>query len=96
GIVALSIDDSKSMVMLYPNPVTSEANLSITVNRKQKIQARIIDNAGRIVKRFQWNISAGSTSLPVDVKELAAGIYYLELVGTTINERKVFIKQYNQ
>jgi hypothetical protein len=91
-IVALSIGDSKSSVLFYPNPVINEANLTITINKPQQVQARIIDNAGRVVKQQQWNLSAGSVSLSVDVKGLAKGVYYLELKGKTINERKQFVK----
>ena len=93
SIVALSIDGSKIIVLFYPNPVTTEANLSITVNKSQQVQGRIIDNAGRIIKQLQWNVLAGSTAFPVDVKALASGMYWLELIGATINERKVFVKQ---
>ena len=93
SIVALSIDDSKSIVMLYPNPVTTEANLTITINKAQQVQGRIIDNSGKMLKQMLWNITSGSTSLPVEVKGLASGTYYLDLKGETINERKIFVKQ---
>jgi hypothetical protein len=92
-IVALSIDNKNNSVLFYPNPVIHEANLTITINRPEQVRARIIDNAGRVVKQQQWNLSAGSTSLSVDVKGLAHGLYYLELKGKTINEPKQFIKQ---
>ena len=92
-IVALSIDNSRSIVLLYPNPVFNEANITITISKAEKIQTRIFDNEGRVVKKQQWNIAAGSTSLSVDVSSLAKGMYYLELKGETINERKKFIKQ---
>jgi ELWxxDGT repeat protein len=92
-IVALSVDNSRSIVLFYPNPVINEANLTITVNKPEKLQGRIIDNAGRVVKQQQWDLSAGSTSLPVDIKGLARGMYWLELKGETINDRKGFVKQ---
>jgi N-acetylneuraminic acid mutarotase len=91
-IVALSIDNSRNIVLFYPNPVINEANLTITVSKQDKVQVRIIDNAGRIIKQQQWNVSAGSTTLPVDVNGLTKGIYFLELKGKTINERKQFVK----
>lgn len=87
-IVALSVGKNNNMVMFYPNPVINEANLTITVAKPEQMQGRIIDNAGRVVKQQQWNLSAGSTSLSVDVKGLAKGLYYMELKGETINERK--------
>ena len=92
-IVALSIDNSGSIVLLYPNPVFNQANVTITINKAEKIQSRIVDNTGRVVKQQQWNLIAGSSSLSVDVSLLAKGMYYLELKGETINERRQFVKQ---
>lgn len=92
GIIALNIKNSY-MVMLYPNPVTDKANLTISINKAEQVQARIVDNAGRIVKQQQLNLQGGSTSLSIDVSNLATGIYYLELKGETMNEHKQFIKQ---
>jgi uncharacterized repeat protein (TIGR03803 family) len=92
-IVAVSIDNARSIVLFYPNPVINEASLTVTVTRPGQLQARIIDNAGRVVKQQQWILSTGSTSLSVDVKGLTKGIYYLELKGEMINERQKFVKQ---
>lgn len=92
-IVALSLDNSRNMILLYPNPVINEANLTVTTNKKQQLQVNVIDNAGRIVKQQQWNVTAGSSSLSVNISSLAKGMYYLELKGETINERRQFVKQ---
>jgi trimeric autotransporter adhesin len=91
-IVALSIN-GKNIVLLYPNPVKDEASLVISVNKAQQLQCRIIDNAGKLIKQLQWKLAIGSTSLPVDVSNLSAGTYYLELKGETIHEVKRFVKQ---
>ncbi|MBL0307320.1 MAG: T9SS type A sorting domain-containing protein [Chitinophagaceae bacterium] len=93
GIVVLSIDNSRSNVLLYPNPVSSKANVTITLTKPEKIQARIIDNTGRIVKLQQFNLSAGSNSIAIDLGQISKGMYYLELKGENINERKPFVKQ---
>jgi hypothetical protein len=92
-IVALTVDERKSIVMFYPNPVTTEANLTINVFKKQQVFGRIIDKAGKLIQNLQWNLTPGSISLIVDVQKLAKGMYFLELKGETINERKKFIKQ---
>jgi hypothetical protein len=79
--------------MFYPNPVTDEVNLSVTVDKPQQINARIIDNVGRVVVQQQWAILAGSSHHLIDVRKLSGGAYYLELKGDMINERKQFIKR---
>ena len=92
-IVALSIDNSKNIVLFYPNPVINEANLAITVSKKEKVQVTIIDNAGRIIMQQQMNLTNGSNTLSLDVSLLTKGIYFLELKGETINDQRKFVKQ---
>ncbi|MDP4284860.1 MAG: SBBP repeat-containing protein [Bacteroidota bacterium] len=91
-IIALSVDN-KNILLLYPNPAINDVNLTITATRPDKIQARIIDNAGRIVHQQQLNVVAGSMVIAIDVSKLAKGMYYLELKGESMNERKQFLKQ---
>jgi muramidase (phage lysozyme) len=92
-IVALFMDNTKSLVLLYPNPVNNEANLTITTNKAEKITINIIDNVGRIIKQQQLFVSAGSSSLSIDVKGLVKGMYHLDLKGQHLRERKQFVKQ---
>ena len=91
-IIALSLEN-KNIVLLYPNPAINEVNLAVTVLKSNKAQLRIIDNMGRVVKQQQLNLTAGSTSLSIDISTLAKGMYYMELKGETINERRQLIKQ---
>ena len=91
-VVPISIKNN-NVVLLYPNPVISEANVTISSTKAEQVQGRIIDNTGRTVMQLQWNILSGSNAMNINVALLAKGIYYLELKGTTINEHKQFIKQ---
>jgi uncharacterized delta-60 repeat protein len=90
-IIALTVDRS-NIVLFYPNPVVNEANLAITIERADRVQARIIDNQGRVVKQQQWNLAAGSTSLSIDVESLSKGVYYLELKGESLIYKRQFVK----
>jgi hypothetical protein len=92
NIVALPLDSRKSMVMIYPNPVNEKLNLTISVNKAEKLQASIIDNTGKTVQRYMINVATGSTTTALDVSSLAKGIYYFEIKGEGIKERKAFVK----
>lgn len=92
GIVALSIKKA-TIVIIYPNPVAEKASITISVGKPEKVQLRLVDNMGRVVKQQQLNLSANSTSLSLDVSDLPKAVYYLELKGDTVNEHKQLIKQ---
>jgi len=83
----------KNTILFYPNPVHDETVLLISSEKPYRLQARIVDNAGRVIKRQQWDIRTGNNTLNVDVSSLASGTYYLELRGEMINERKKFVKK---
>ena len=92
NIIALAVGN-KNILLLYPNPVQDKASLTITINKTEKLQLRIIDNLGHIVQQRELAIAAGSTALTVDISRLSKGVYYLELKGEALHERKQFVKQ---
>ena len=65
----------------------------MTVKTAEQLQLRVIDNMGGIVKKQQWNLLAGSSSLSVDMKGPVNGLYYLELNGKSISRQLNFLKQ---
>jgi hypothetical protein len=90
-IIALPVG-KQSQLLLYPNPANDLLTITAVSGATEKVQVRIFDNSGRIVQQQQWNIIAGSATLQLDVSKLAKGIYYAELQGATMNERKTFIR----
>jgi uncharacterized repeat protein (TIGR03803 family) len=91
-IISLNIINSNS-VLFSPNPVTNKAKLTIIMNEPGPVNARIIDNTGRLVHQQHWNLVSGNNFIALDCSKLARGMYYLELKGASINERKQFSKQ---
>lgn len=92
-VLTLSVERSANRIQCYPNPVIGEANLTITLDKPEQIQARIIDNMGKIVQVQQWFLSAGSTSLSLNMSRLAKGIYYLDIRATSFKKQIGVIKQ---
>ena len=92
NIVALTIDKSL-LVMMYPNPVTQTSNVTITINRIETVNVKVINGAGAVVKQLQWKLTSGSTSNSIDLSELAKGAYYLDISGETISKKIGFVKQ---
>ncbi len=93
NIIVLSIDNSRPVVMLYPNPAKDNLNITITVPFNEKLQWQLTDNAGRIVKRGNYNLTSGSTALSIDISGLNSGMYVMQLDGTTLRQVIKVVKQ---
>lgn len=79
---------------VYPNPATDRINVVVTVPAKQNLSIIVSDLAGRTVSKKTLNVNDGSTNIPLDVRNLAKGGYFIRLVcdnGCDANAK--FIKQ---
>jgi hypothetical protein len=92
-IVALPVGKQTTTIVVYGNPVYSEANLTVTVDKPQQVQAGIVDNTGRIMQSYKWNLSEGSTALSIDMTRMTQGVYYLVIKGSSMNKQVRLIKQ---
>jgi hypothetical protein len=92
-VIALPVHNKTDMVVSYRNPVYNEVNFSVAVNSPQQVQVRIIDNAGRVIRSQPTKLSAGSTSLSIDMSSLPKGLYYLHIRGNSISKQISIIKQ---
>jgi hypothetical protein len=91
-VLMLQVDKSANRVQCYPNPVTSETTLSITLDKAETVQARIIDNGGNVIQAQHWALSAGTTAIPVDLSQLAKGLYYIEIKSQSIKKQLALVK----
>lgn len=92
-VVAFPVGKNKNSFLFYPNPVISEASLSVSLEKPAKLVCRIIDNTGRTVRSQQWDLPAAGVSLTVNVNGLPPGIYFVELAGDGIEYKKRFLKR---
>ena len=93
NVVVLSVDNQKSVVMLYPNPVKNSINMTINISQIEKLQWQLIDNTGRTIMKGDYTLSAGSTAVSIDAISLSAGIYYMELKGSSLQQVIKVMKQ---
>lgn len=92
-IVRLTVKEEVDFVQLYPNPVVNEMNCRITVSQSQKLQWRIVDNGGRILKQGEQQMPVGTTSFSVDIKGLPGGVYYFTIQSSSLKKQFQFVKQ---
>lgn len=83
------IEEAAGLPVIYPNPATHE--LRIVPGQHRIMQIRIIDLFGKLLKS---EFSQDASGFCVPIHELAAGIYFIELVvpGKKMIRRK-FIKK---
>jgi ELWxxDGT repeat protein len=91
-VVTISVT-GKTGVDLYPNPAANNLRIAIDGSRKEKLDIRIYDNTGRLVKQETSQLVSGTNNLSVNVNNLASGNYYLKLSSSSIDKRLQFIKQ---
>ncbi len=93
SIMQLHSNGMSVTASIYPNPATNKAAINITIDKAQAIEYRIIDNAGRILQQGSTALNAGNNIVPLNVANLAGGIYYVTLKGYTVNTQLTLIKQ---
>ncbi|MFK8009582.1 MAG: chondroitinase-B domain-containing protein [Saprospiraceae bacterium] len=70
--------EKKSLVEVFPNPITDKINLSFSQKSKAWIEAELFNNDGKKVKTlFSQNFSSGNYTMVEQVKNFPSGIYYL-------------------
>lgn len=83
-----------SNLEIQPNPAQNYLQLLYNIPSDGNVTIRVVDMAGRVVKTIHRNnFSEGFHSHIIDVQDLEAGIYFIQLqVGTTQSLTKKFIK----
>ncbi|RYY87792.1 MAG: hypothetical protein EOO15_10860 [Chitinophagaceae bacterium] len=81
GTAVSAINTDVQNVVLMPNAIRNTSTLRVTLARATKIEWKVIDAAGRIVKRFTQQAAAGENNIRFDATGLATGAY--QMVGDT-------------
>lgn len=78
NIVLLQRDGSMySEFKIVPNPVTrSTADIYIRSSHQKTIELTIADLTGKIIRRLKIPVGQGVSQYPVDMSDIASGIYY--------------------
>jgi Tol biopolymer transport system component len=73
-------------VDIFPNPASSTLNFSSDYERG-KLSVLIMNAQGQEVRRFTFD---GSRS--IDVSDLASGVYFVKILGNTMQTKKIVIR----
>lgn len=76
GDVGLSsLSKSGLSVNVYPNPASSQANVSITANAPQSAKITMVNIVGQVVFEKEVTLNAGSNNLAIATDNLVNGVY---------------------
>jgi hypothetical protein len=66
-------------VTIYPNPVSSEVNISYYSDRSEAITIKVLDGLGATVRIINTESNKGKNTIQIDVNELPVGVYQILL-----------------
>src|SRR6185312_11433184 len=78
---------------LYPNPAKENITVRLNDSFAGKLQVRITSNSGQLLKTFDLTKSDGRLQQNINVTDIPAGNYILEIKGKGISYSGLFIKQ---
>lgn len=70
-----SITKAMANVSVYPNPATSEVNLTVSLNHAQMVNVNIYNSMGELVYSDKKNMSAGDNNMALSTAALSNGMY---------------------
>jgi ELWxxDGT repeat protein len=93
AIVPLRIHGTGALLFLYPNPAANQATLMISVRQPEKALFQLSDFTGRVLETRSLLLTAGSNTIPLDLKGLSAGVYTINIQGSQTHKSVQLIKQ---
>lgn len=80
SIVRINSSDTKASISGYPNPFTTQVNISIGSLINQQVSVNIYEATGKTVKSELKNLYAGNNNFTINgLEELSRGIYFVEV-----------------
>ena len=82
NIVSVSIPFITGKLAISPNPVFNEVKVSIASPDNGRVQWKLMDNVGRIVRKGTEQVKKGNgNNFTINMSRLSAGTYYLSVKG---------------
>lgn len=77
-----AIINTNSQITIYPNPVSDQSTILISLKASDKISLHLLDITGKLVRKiYEGEVKSGITEIYFDENRLGKGVYFLEMVG---------------
>ena len=74
---------------LFPNPASDDVNMQFSLLQPSAMMMRVYDMDGRVVLSELQNLPGGANNLAIGVKDIAQGLYTVQLVNVTTQQSSV-------
>jgi predicted esterase len=85
--------NTKTAVIILPNPIRDEVTSFINLNKAQRVVITITDMSGKQVKTKAAFYGEGNTGITIRTEDLPKGIYFLKTAGEDFSDVQKIIKQ---
>ena len=79
-------------VAIAPNPTKGEAVMTLDLTTGDDVVITVTDIAGRVVSRTDYTLAEGLHTLDIDLSAQAAGVYFVQLQGRTLQLTERLLK----
>jgi hypothetical protein len=86
-IVSVSLASIAGKVAVTPNPTDKVAKVTLTAANAGVAKWNIADNSGRVLLQGNNQVQGGNNTFNINVANLAAGLYYLNVSGPGITQK---------
>ncbi|MCB0662883.1 MAG: T9SS type A sorting domain-containing protein, partial [Saprospiraceae bacterium] len=93
GTTGLKEIVEQSSIILYPNPVLNDLNVSWNSVETGQIMIRVTDLNGKMVYNQDFIIREGENQLKLDVSTISSGLYFLNLTDGKSTVSSKFVKR---
>ena len=95
-VIISGVEDPEFVVedyLLYPNPVSTDLNFSITLTEAQELEVSIMDANGRLVRTENVNLGVGKRDIHFDLTDVINGLYFISIKGDNLRLTDRFVKR---
>jgi hypothetical protein len=78
-VIVFRINPIENSFTIYPNPARTEVFVSLMTDKNQSLRVKVLDISGKIVSEQRKEIQKGTNVFPVNISNLKAGNYLLQI-----------------
>lgn len=79
-------------LQVYPNPANDYAQITFSNEKPENVSLQVIDYTGKVVMEKDYGVLTGANTLPMNLSNLASGIYMIQVqIGQTIETSQLIV-----